>query len=88
MKAVLEEAGELSSISTKELKTGMFESLPRVWEGSQVAPDCSLDDTDAVVCSLEQGVRAVIMARVKEEAEKDKDSRALVDWIRGAARDQ
>ena len=65
----------------KQRRENLFMALNRAAEPEQVRPDSPLDGTDAVLCSLEAGVKAVTWERVKEEAALDTTSRHLVQWI-------
>ena len=82
LEASLEKSGERKDkVCPRELRAGIFGALARVTTGAEAAPDSPLDGTDAIICAMELGVRAVTWDRVKEEAKKDPDSRALAEWI-------
>jgi hypothetical protein len=73
--------GQAGDATRKDLRKGIYGALARVTDGSKSAPDAPMDGTDAVLGSMEVGVRAVTWGRVKEAVEKDPESQKLAGWI-------
>ena len=68
-------------ITCKEARLNILASLRTVLDKKHTAPDPELDVSDAVIASMELGIRSVSWEMVKKELQTDAKYKDLSTWI-------